>query len=53
VYRWFGVVEVFPGSIHSLFVGFLSSLNRGKKLRKGIMMVWHAVMWVLWRVRND
>jgi hypothetical protein len=44
VYRWFGVVEVFPGSIHSLFVGFLSSLNRGKKLRKGIMMVWHAVM---------
>jgi hypothetical protein len=53
VYRWFGVVEVFPGSIISLFVGFLSSLKRGKKLPKGIMIVWHAVMWVIWRVRND
>jgi hypothetical protein len=53
VYRWFGVVEVFSGSILSLFVGFLSSLKHGKKLLKGIMMVWQAVMWVLWRVRND
>ncbi|KAK2419028.1 hypothetical protein QL285_041167 [Trifolium repens] len=53
VYRWFGVVEVFPGSIYSLFVGFLSSLKCGKKFLKGIMMVWHADIWVLWRVRND
>jgi hypothetical protein len=36
VYRWFGVVEVFPGNISSHFEGFLSSLKRGKKLSKGI-----------------
>jgi hypothetical protein len=47
------VVEVFLGSIYSLFVGFLSSLKRGKKFLKGIMIVWHADIWVLWRVRND
>jgi hypothetical protein len=53
VYMWFGVVEVFPGSIYFLFVGFFSSFKRGKKPLKGTMMVWHAVMWVLiWCVRN-
>jgi exonuclease III len=53
VYRWFGVVEVFPGNFCSLFEGFLSSLKCGKKSLKGIRLVWHAVIWVLWRVRND
>jgi hypothetical protein len=53
VYRWFGVVEVFPGNFGSLFEGFLSSLKCGKKSLKGIRLVWHAVIWVLWRVRND
>jgi hypothetical protein len=53
VYRWFGVVEVFPGTIGSLFEGFLSSLKRSKKPNKGITMVWHLVIWILWRVRND
>jgi hypothetical protein len=52
VYRWFGVVEVFPGNICSFFEGLLSSLKYGKKSSKGILMVWHAVIWILWRVRN-
>jgi hypothetical protein len=52
VYRWFGVVEVFPGNICSFFEGVLSSLKYGKKSSKGILMVWHAVIWILWRVRN-
>jgi hypothetical protein len=53
VYRWFGVVEVSPGNIASHFIGFLSSLKCGKKPRKGLGMVWHVVLWTLWRVRND
>jgi hypothetical protein len=25
----------------------------GKKGVKGMMIIWHAMMWCLWRVRND
>ncbi|KAK2417808.1 hypothetical protein QL285_040065 [Trifolium repens] len=53
VYRWFGLVEVLPGNFSSLIEGFLSSIICGKKFLKGIRMVWHAVIWFLWRVRND
>jgi hypothetical protein len=53
VYKWFGVVEVFPGTIAFLFQGFLSLFKRGKMPLKGMMMVWHAVIWTLWCVRND
>jgi hypothetical protein len=53
VYRWFGVVEVFLGNICSHFEGFFSSLKRGKKSSKGILMVWNAVLWILWRARID
>jgi hypothetical protein len=52
VYRWFGVVEVFPGNSSSHFEGSLSSLKRDKKSSKGILMVWHAVLGILWRARN-
>jgi hypothetical protein len=53
VYRWFGVVKVLLGSIWSIFKGFLSLISRGKKLLNEILMVWHAVIWILWRVRNN
>jgi hypothetical protein len=53
VYRWLGVVEVSPNNIASHFNGFLSSLKCGKKSLKGLRMVWHVVIWTLWRVRNE
>jgi hypothetical protein len=53
MYRWFEVVEVFSGNICSLFEGFLSFFKRGKKFSKGILLVWHVVIWIFWRVRND
>jgi hypothetical protein len=53
VYKWFGVVEVLPENIVSHFQSFLSSFKGGKRPLKGIMMVWQAVIWTIWRVRND
>jgi hypothetical protein len=53
VCRWFGVVEVIPGSLCSFLECFLESISRGKKSRKGIFMVWHVVLWLLWRARNE
>jgi hypothetical protein len=47
------VVEVLPGNIVSHFQSFLSSFKGGKRPRKGIMLVWQAVIWTIWRVRND
>jgi hypothetical protein len=30
-----------------------SSVMRLKKLRKGAWVIWHAVIWIVWKVRND
>jgi hypothetical protein len=55
VYRWFGMTSVVPSTIDSLFQGFLLLLllfrNR-KHALKGVILIWHAVIWVLWRTRN-
>jgi hypothetical protein len=53
VYKWFGVVEVLPGNIVSHFQSILSSLKGGRRPLKGIMMVWQAIIWTIWRARND
>jgi hypothetical protein len=53
VCNWFGVVEVISGSISSFLEGFLASISKGKKSHKGILLVWHAVIWLLWRTRNE
>jgi hypothetical protein len=31
----------------------LASITRGEKSRKGILLVWHATIWLLWRTRNE
>jgi hypothetical protein len=53
VHRWFGMTTVVPGSIGSLFQCFLTCFRNRKRALKGVILVWHAVIWVLWRTRND
>ncbi|GAU14645.1 hypothetical protein TSUD_97090 [Trifolium subterraneum] len=53
VHRWFGVVSVVPVTLSSLCESFLKVYRKGKQGLKGILLVWHAVVWVLWRARND
>jgi hypothetical protein len=32
---------------------FLKVYRKGKPGSKGVFLVWHAVVWILWRLRND
>ncbi|MCH87856.1 hypothetical protein A2U01_0008737 [Trifolium medium] len=47
---WLNLPFMFP---HNLF-SMLNCLafNTGKKFRKGMVMIWNAVVWTLWRRRN-
>jgi hypothetical protein len=53
VHRWFGLTSVLPDSISSLLQSFLGCYRRRKNGFKGALLVWHAVLWALWRARNE
>jgi hypothetical protein len=52
IFYWLGVVFVMSPSLMSLFECF-SNAAKTKKSRKGFRLVWHTVVWCLWRARND
>ncbi|GAU10299.1 hypothetical protein TSUD_422630, partial [Trifolium subterraneum] len=53
IYKWFGLVEVLPDTIGGLFPAFFKALKVPKKKHKGVVMLWQAVVWVIWKTRND
>jgi hypothetical protein len=53
VHRWFGLTSVLPESISSLIESFLTCFRTKKNGVKGILLVWHAVLWAFWRARNE
>jgi hypothetical protein len=50
--RWLSQVVVIPPNLMNSFA-VLIGCGVGKKGRKGIMVIWHAFMWCIWRTRND
>jgi hypothetical protein len=52
VFSWLGVSLLLPHSIVSL-LNFLASLHGPKGKRKGLVMLWSAVIWSIWRHRNS
>jgi hypothetical protein len=52
IHRWFGVTMVLPCTILSLFDTFLAIFRMGKQDYHGVLLVWHAIIWMLWLVRN-
>jgi hypothetical protein len=52
MYNWFGLLEVLPNSIGILFMSFFGAFKNKKALKK-IVMLWQAVIWVIWLTRND
>jgi hypothetical protein len=36
-----------------MFLSFFGALKVAKKSRKGVVMLWQAVVWGIWRARND
>jgi hypothetical protein len=53
VFKWFGVVTALPHSMSSIFERFRALSSSRKYIFHDILMVWHAVIWALWRSRND
>jgi hypothetical protein len=43
---------VMPPNLFILF-DCVSDSARSIKVRKGFRLVWHSVIWVLWKARND
>jgi hypothetical protein len=52
VCKWLGVVIVMPPDIMTLFDYFCGSV-RNKKAKNGFLLIWHTVLWSLWKARND
>jgi hypothetical protein len=52
VCRWLGFCFVNPPTLFNSFASFLG-LTSSKKRKKGLSLIWHAVVWVIWKVRND
>lgn len=50
VFAWLQLPFSLPHNLLSILL-FLTH-NRGKKLRKGLCMIWNGVVWTIWRRRN-
>jgi hypothetical protein len=45
-------VEVLSDNVGALFLSFFGAL-KPKKAHKGTFMIWNAILWVIWKIRND
>jgi hypothetical protein len=36
-----------------MFLSFFGAFKPSKKLHKGVVMIWQAVVWVIWKTKND
>lgn len=52
VVRWLGWEFVIPIGLARQFLSF-TGLGGGKRVRLGLLIVWHAVIWTIWTSRND
>jgi hypothetical protein len=52
VLDWLGLCFLLPQSITSL-LNFMASTHGSKKKREGLVMIWNAVVWAVWRHRNN
>ncbi|CAJ2669139.1 unnamed protein product [Trifolium pratense] len=52
IFKWLGVVIVMPPNFFHLFACFEEAAST-KKTRQGFRLVWHSVLWAIWRARNN
>jgi hypothetical protein len=52
VCRWLDIVVIIPPDVIMSY-GHMVISGRNKRIRKGYAIVWLALIWVLWRMRND
>lgn len=49
---WLGINFITPQSLFQHFECWNGEIGM-RKLRKGFWMIWHAVLWTIWKARND
>jgi hypothetical protein len=52
VLKWLGLVMVMPQNMFVLFDCFWGAAV-GAQRRKGYILIWHAVVWAIWKARNS
>jgi hypothetical protein len=52
IVRWIGHSLVLPSNLSQSFV-LLDDCGTGKQGKKGMLMIWHAFVWVIWGTRNN
>ncbi|KAK2405812.1 hypothetical protein QL285_041620 [Trifolium repens] len=52
IFNWLGVLMVMPHNLMTLFDCFCASVYK-KKSKRGFLLVWHTVVWSIWRARNN
>jgi len=50
--NWLQVNFITPPNLILIFMCWSSEIC-SKKMRKGAWIIWHAVIWVVWKTRND
>jgi hypothetical protein len=49
---WLGLLFLTPPNLFVMWDCWDGAFSH-KKIRKGVGMIWHAVVWSIWRARND
>jgi len=52
VMRWLGMNFLTPPNLFLLWENW-DGVSVNKKIRSGFRLVWHAVVWSIWRAKND
>jgi hypothetical protein len=52
LFNWFGWNGLVPRDLRHIFEKFNVGRGNGKRLN-GLLVVWHAVVWAIWKTRND
>jgi hypothetical protein len=52
VMRWVGMIFLIPPNLFLLWESW-EDASGYKKILNGFQMIWHAVVWGIWRARND
>jgi hypothetical protein len=52
IFAWLGYTFVPPASLTALCRAMVS-LSNNKKIKSGLLLVWHTTVWVLWTTRNQ
>jgi hypothetical protein len=52
IMQWWERIFIIPPNVFVLWECW-SGDERNKRIRKGLRLVWHATIWVLWKARNN